>query len=65
MLILLTPQQWSGFNSVSLQYKGICNEKGVFTAYWESSWIKWMKNKVHFFGLLVWFGFTSPQSSHM
>lgn len=65
MLILLTPQQWSGFNSVSLQYKGICDEKRVFTAYWESSWIKWMKNKVHFFGLLVWFGFTSPRSSHM
>ena len=65
MLILLTPQQWSGFNSVSLQYKGICNEKRVFTAYWESSWIKWMKNKVHFCGFLIWFGFTSPRSSHM
>ena len=65
MLILLTPQQWSGFNSVSLRYKGICNEKRVFTAYWESSWIKWMKNKVHFCGFLIWFGFTSPRSSHM
>ena len=65
MLILLTPQQWSGFNSVSLRYKGICNEKRVFTAYWESSWIKWMKKKVHFCGLFVWFGFNSPRSSHM